>query len=46
MEKLGALKTVFKPEGGVITAGNASQISDGSAALLMTTQREGRASSA
>ena len=37
VEKLGTLKTVFKPEGGVITAGNASQISDGSAALLMTT---------
>jgi acetyl-CoA acyltransferase len=37
VEKLGTLKTVFKPEGGVITAGNSSQISDGSAALLMTT---------
>ena len=37
VEKLGSLKTVFKPEGGVITAGNASQISDGSAALLMMT---------
>jgi acetyl-CoA acyltransferase len=37
VEKLGTLKTVFKPEGGVITAGNASQISDGSAALLMMT---------
>jgi acetyl-CoA acyltransferase len=35
VEKLGSLKAVFKPEGGVITAGNASQISDGSAALLM-----------
>jgi acetyl-CoA acyltransferase len=35
VEKLGTLKAVFKPEGGVITAGNASQISDGSAALLM-----------
>ncbi|WP_369258621.1 thiolase family protein, partial [Geodermatophilus amargosae] len=30
VEKLGTLKTVFKPEGGVITAGNSSQISDGS----------------
>ncbi|MCW2532173.1 MAG: acetyl-CoA acetyltransferase [Blastococcus sp.] len=36
-EVLSGLKTVFKPEGGVITAGNASQISDGSAALLMMT---------
>jgi acetyl-CoA acyltransferase len=35
-EKLATLKTVFKPEG-VVTAGNSSQISDGSAALLITT---------
>jgi acetyl-CoA acyltransferase len=34
------LKTVFKPAGGVITAGNSSQISDGSAALLMTTSEK------
>jgi acetyl-CoA acyltransferase len=34
------LKTVFKPEGGAITAGNSSQISDGSAALLMTTSQK------
>ena len=40
VEALGALKTVFKPEGGVITAGNSSQISDGSAALLMTTSEK------
>jgi acetyl-CoA acyltransferase len=40
VEKLGTLKTVFKPEGGVITAGNSSQISDGSAALLMTTSEK------
>jgi acetyl-CoA acyltransferase len=40
LEGLGALKTVFKPEGGVITAGNSSQISDGSAALLMTTSEK------
>ncbi|WP_299950424.1 acetyl-CoA C-acyltransferase [uncultured Modestobacter sp.] len=37
VEKLGTLKTVFKPDGGVITAGNSSQISDGSSALLMMT---------
>ncbi|MFD1812209.1 thiolase family protein [Rhodococcus gannanensis] len=36
LEQLGALKTPFK-ENGVISAGNASQISDGSAALLITT---------
>ena len=40
LEGLGALKTVFKPEGGVITAGNSSQISDGSAALLMMTSEK------
>ena len=39
VDVLAGLKTVFKPEGGVITAGNSSQISDGSAALLMTTSR-------
>jgi acetyl-CoA acyltransferase len=36
-EGLAGLKTVFRPDGGRITAGNSSQISDGSAALLMTT---------
>lgn len=36
VEKLAALKTPFL-EDGVITAGNASQISDGAAALLITT---------
>jgi acetyl-CoA acyltransferase len=41
VEKLGALKTPFK-EGGVISAGNASQISDGSAALLVTTSDKAR----
>ena len=42
MEVLAGLKTVFKPEGGVITAGNSSQISDGSAALLMMTGEKAR----
>ena len=37
LEAMAQLKTVFKAEGGVITAGNSSQISDGAAALLMTT---------
>jgi acetyl-CoA acyltransferase len=41
METLGALKTAFKPDG-VITAGNSSQISDGSAALLLTTSEKAR----
>ena len=42
LEKLAALKPVFKP-GGVIHAGNASQISDGAAALLMTTTERAEA---
>jgi acetyl-CoA acyltransferase len=41
LEKLAALKTPFK-EDGVISAGNASQISDGSAALLVTTSDKAR----
>ncbi|MCA0147039.1 thiolase family protein [Blastococcus sp. LR1] len=41
LEKLGSLKTPFK-EDGVISAGNASQISDGSAALLVTTSEKAR----
>ncbi len=41
VEKLATLKTAFKPDG-VITAGNSSQISDGSAALLMTTGEKAR----
>jgi acetyl-CoA acyltransferase len=39
LEKLGSLKTPFK-EDGVISAGNASQISDGAAALLVTTSEK------
>jgi acetyl-CoA acyltransferase len=42
VESLAKLKTVFKPDGGVITAANSSQISDGSAALLMTTSDKAR----
>ena len=37
VEALSKLKTVFKEDGGVIHAGNSSQISDGAAALLITT---------
>lgn len=36
-ERLAALKPAFKP-GGVITAGNSSQISDGAAAVLVTSE--------
>jgi acetyl-CoA acyltransferase len=36
LEKLGALKPAFR-DGGVIHAGNSSQISDGAAALMVTT---------
>jgi acetyl-CoA acyltransferase len=36
LEKLGALRPVFQ-EAGIVTAGNSSQISDGAAALLITT---------
>jgi acetyl-CoA acetyltransferase family protein len=38
MERLASLKPAFLPEG-VITAGNASQISDGAAALLIAERR-------
>lgn len=37
-EKMGTLQPAFKPDG-VITAGNASQISDGSAALLLASSK-------
>ncbi len=39
MEALAGLKTPFQADG-VVTAGNASQISDGSAALLMMTSEK------
>jgi acetyl-CoA acetyltransferase family protein len=36
MDKMAALPTVFRPDGdGVVTAGNASQISDGASAVLI-----------
>jgi len=41
VEKLATLKTVFK-EDGVVHAGNASQMSDGAAALLITTAERAR----
>lgn len=42
LESLGGLTTVFKEDGGVITAGNSSQISDGAAALLIMTPDKAR----
>jgi acetyl-CoA acyltransferase len=41
MEALATLKTPFKP-GGAVTAGSSSQISDGAAALLVTTSEKAR----
>lgn len=41
LEKLAALRTVFR-ENGVITAGNASQISDGAAAVLVMSADKAR----
>ena len=38
LEKMGSLKTVFKPDG-VITAANSSQITDGAAAVLIMNRR-------
>ena len=35
LEKLAALKPVFKPSGGTVTAGTSSAISDGAAAMIM-----------
>ncbi len=43
LEKLGSLKPAFKEDGGKITAANSSQISDGSAALLITTSEFAKA---
>jgi acetyl-CoA acyltransferase len=40
LEGLAKLKPAFKPEGGTVTAGNASQLSDGaSATVLMSSER-------
>lgn len=41
LEKLATLKSAFKPDG-KITAGSSSQISDGSAAVLLTTPEKAR----
>lgn len=42
-EKLAGLKTVFRPENGRVSAGNASQICDGAAALLLMSAEKARA---
>ncbi|CAK4083118.1 unnamed protein product [Aphanomyces euteiches] len=38
LEKLGKLKPVFKPENGVVTAGNASGIADGAGAVILASE--------
>lgn len=38
MEALGKLKAVFEKRGGTVTAGNASQVTDGAVALLVATE--------
>jgi acetyl-CoA acyltransferase len=38
VERLAQLKPAFKPDGGVITAGNSSQITDGAAATLVMSE--------
>uniref|UniRef100_A0A915L5B4 Uncharacterized protein n=1 Tax=Romanomermis culicivorax TaxID=13658 RepID=A0A915L5B4_ROMCU len=40
--KFSTLKTVFKPEGGTITAANASSLNDGACALVLATSRKAR----
>ena len=42
IEKLGKLPPVFRPDGGSVHAGNSSGITDGAAALLMTTESEAK----
>lgn len=42
VEALSALKPVFMPQGGSVTAGNASQISVGAAALLMMSEEKAK----
>jgi acetyl-CoA acyltransferase len=39
LEALGALKPAFLSDGGTVTAGNASQLSDGAAAVLVMSER-------
>jgi acetyl-CoA C-acetyltransferase len=39
LEAMAKLKPFFKPDGGVVTAGNSSAISDGASALVVTSRR-------
>jgi acetyl-CoA C-acetyltransferase len=39
LEKLATLPTVFKPEGGTVTAGNACPLNDGAAAVVVMSRR-------
>jgi acetyl-CoA C-acetyltransferase len=41
-EKLGPLKPAFKPDGGTVTAGNASGINDGGAAVVIMTDTKAK----
>jgi acetyl-CoA acyltransferase len=43
LEKLASLKAAFKPDGGVVTAGNSSQISDGASAMLVMSEEKANA---
>ena len=43
-DRLASLKASFRPEGGRVTAGNASQISDGAAAVLLMAAERAQAS--
>jgi acetyl-CoA C-acetyltransferase len=40
MESMAKLKPFFKPDGGVVTAGNASAIADGASALVVTSRKK------
>jgi acetyl-CoA C-acetyltransferase len=42
-ESLASLKPIFKPEGGTVTAGNASGINDGGAAVILASERTAQA---
>ena len=42
MEKLGAARPYFKPEGGTITSLNSSSLNDGAAAMVVTTEQRAR----
>ena len=43
VETLAGLKPAFKPEGGKITAGNSSQITDGASAVLIMSEEKAAA---